>query len=96
MKTLRILLSFLCVFLIICGCFGACVWLTQRAELEPLLQWEYRGDVLVVTAAQEQYLLPLTEAERAAEQLQKYWILLPPGFRLGLQGVAWLSQNVSL
>lgn len=96
MKTLRILLSFLSVFLIICVCFGACLWLKQRMDLEPLLQLEYRGDILIVEAAQEQYLLPLTAAERAAEQLQKYWILLPPGFRLRLQSLTWLIQKLSI
>ena len=89
MRFLRYFLTFLCVAGIVCGCFGAFLWLERSVIGESVLALEYRGDTLFIRSGQEQYLLSLNTAEQVAEQIQRAWILLPRNFRLSLQGLTW-------
>ncbi len=90
MKFLRNLLTFLCVAGILCGCFGAFLWLERVVIAEPFLELEYRGNELLLQSGQEQYRFSLSGAENVSEQIQRAWILLPRQLRLSLQGLTWL------
>ena len=90
MTFLKSFLSFLCIAVILCACYGAFLWLERTAIEEPVWTYEYRGETLSIQSGQKEYVLSLRHAERAAEQIQRLWILLPRGFRLSLQGLTWL------
>lgn len=90
MKFLRSLLTFLCIAGILCACFGAFLWLERTAIGEPFLELDYRGDHLLIRSGQDRYDLPLNQAEKAAEQIQQLWILVPRQLRFCLQILTWL------
>lgn len=57
---------------------------------EPVLELEYQGSTLRLRSGQQEWLLPLEQAEKAASVVQQNWILLPRPLRLSLQGISWL------
>lgn len=93
MKLHRII-TFVLSALIVSLCAGGAVYLALKTGQEPPLRAEYRGDILLLDLAGEQWLLDLSFPERAAQALQYGWIFLPPHLRLMLQGIAVLFQSI--
>lgn len=85
--------AFLAVCLILCGCFGAFLYLERTAVQEPLLSVEREGNFLMVQLSKQKYTLSLAVPEKIWKIVQHYWILLPPKWRLQTQGFHWLWQQ---
>ena len=90
MKFLKSLLCYVCIAGILCGVLGALLWLERVVIGEPVLELEYRGEVLTIRSGQDQWEIPTEQAEQVAAIVQRNWILLPRKLRLGLQGISWL------
>ncbi len=82
---LRLTAVVLVLTLALCAVLGSGLYLMEKGELEPLFRWELQGEELLLSMAGEEWNFSLLRLNRTAAVVQRYWILLPRGFRFGLQ-----------
>lgn len=92
-RTLRLITVWVLISLLICGCFGAFLYLQRTALQEPLFSAEYQGNYLLLRAAEQEYVLSLALPEKIARTLQRYYIFIPARYRLVAQGVVRLVEG---